>query len=140
MKKNLNQRVIALFVAMLSVGLTSCCKDNPEIIPAPDTSRTIRTEGTGMHVSKSIVKNGDTIILTTDVSGTIDGEAVTFTVSYLCDDNEIGTSTDSSNKYQVAYLVKDLSIGEHILKSHVTSHATSDNITYKYSINIIVTD
>ncbi len=136
MKTNISKWIAAVTVCAAAVVMESCCKDNPEIISEPDSSRTIQIRGTGMHASKNTVKNGETISLTTDVTGTIGGKAVLFTVTYFCDDSEIGMSTDSTSNYRIDYLIKDMSLGQHSLKSH----AVCDNTTYNYTTPIIVTE
>ena len=40
-----------------------------------------------------------------------------FYIQQYCDDNEIGMSRDSTNSYLYEYMVKDLSVGLHSLKS-----------------------
>ena len=134
MKQILKSTSIVYFAAILSIGLASCCKDKPEIISDPPLGKNIHTTSTGMHVSKSIVRNGETISLTTDVSGTIDGKDITFTVTYYFDGIEIGTSTDSENKYKIDYIVKNLSLGSHSLESH----ATYGKVTNKFTLLITV--
>ena len=136
MKTYIFKLMAAVTVCAAAVTLESCCKDNPEIISEPDSSRTIQIRGTGMKVSKNTVKNGETISLTTDVSGTIGGKTVLFTVTYFCDDSEIDMSTDSTSNYRIDYLVKNMSLGQHSLKSH----AVYDNTTYNYTTPIIVTE
>lgn len=116
MKKNL-RIVMAVIIAMvLSVGLNSCHKDDI-IIPARN------------------VKNGETIELTANVTGTNDGKPVLYTVVYYCDDKEIGSSNDNTNNYLFKYVVKDLSLGQHTLNYRASYE--DDNINLHSSATIM---
>ena len=93
--------------------LFCCCNDIT--VEGEDNSVWVSTRS--FSTDKDIVKNGDTISLTTDVKGTHNDVPILFSVKYYCDQNEIGFSNDSASKYHIDYQVKDLSIGKHILKS-----------------------
>lgn len=121
----------AIFVA----GLMCSCEKTTEI----DMSTEITMSTSTMTVSNNNVKNGDTIDLTTNVKAVINGKSVLFTVVYYCDDNEIGSSRDSTNNYLFKYVVKDLSIGSHKLTSKASYQegGASSSTTASYNINVI---
>ena len=121
----------AIFVA----GLMCSCEKTTEI----DMSTEITMSTSTMTVSNNNVKNGDTIDLTTNVKAVINGKSVLFTVVYYCDDNEIGSSKDSTNNYLFKYVVKDLSIGSHKLTSKASYQegGASSSTTASYNINVI---
>ena len=111
------------------------CEKTTEI----DMSTEITMSTSTMTVSNNNVKNGDTIDLTTNVKAVINGKSVLFTVVYYCDDNEIGSSRDSTNNYLFKYVVKDLSIGSHKLTSKASYQegGASSSTTASYNINVI---
>lgn len=67
--------------------------------------------------SKTTVKNGDIISLSTDIKGKISGKSLLFYVTYYCDQSVIGTSKDSATSYRYDYLIESLPIGSHKLSS-----------------------
>ncbi len=122
-------------LAIISTGLMCSCEKTTEI----DMSTEVTVSTSTMSVSNNKVKNGDTIDLTTNVKAVINGKSVLFTVVYYCDDNEIGSSRDSTNNYLYKYVVKDLSIGSHKLTSKASYQegGASSSTTASYSINVI---
>lgn len=121
--------------AIVVAGLMCSCEKTTEI----DMSTEITMSTSTMTVSNNNVKNGDTIDLTTNVKAVINGKSVLFTVVYYCDDNEIGSSRDSTNNYLFKYVVKDLSIGSHKLTSKASYQegGASSSTTASYNINVI---
>ena len=121
--------------AFIATGLMCSCEKTTEI----DMSTEVTMSTSTMTVSNNNVKNGDTIDLTTNVKAVINGKSVLFTVVYYCDDNEIGSSKDSTNNYLFKYVVKDLSIGSHKLTSKASYQegGASSSTTASYTINII---
>ena len=121
--------------AIIATGLMCSCEKTTEI----DMSTEVTMSTSTMTVSNNNVKNGDTIDLTTNVKAVINGKSVLFTVVYYCDDNEIGSSKDSTNNYLFKYVVKDLSIGSHKLTSKASYQegGASSSTTASYTINII---
>ena len=121
--------------AIIATGLMCSCEKTTEI----DMSTEVTMSTSTMTVSNNNVKNGDTIDLTTNVKAVINGKSVLFTVVYYCDDNEIGSSRDSTNNYLFKYVVKDLSIGSHKLTSKASYQegGASSSTTASYSINVI---
>ena len=121
--------------ALVVAGLMCSCEKTTEI----DMSTEVTMSTSTMTVSNNNVKNGDTIDLTTNVKAVINGKSVLFTVVYYCDDNEIGSSRDSTNNYLFKYVVKDLSIGSHKLTSKASYQegGASSSTTASYSINVI---
>jgi len=121
--------------AIIATGLMCSCEKTTEI--GMSTEVTVSTFT--MSVSNNKVKNGDTIDLTTNVKAVINGKSVLFTVVYYCDDNEIGSSRDSTNNYLFKYVVKDLSVGSHKLTSKASYQegGASSSTTASYSINVI---
>lgn len=121
--------------AIIATGLMCSCEKNIKI----DMSTEVTMLASTMSVSNNQVKNGDTIDLTTNVKAAVNGKSVLFTVVYYCDDNEIGSSRDSTNNYLFKYVVKDLSVGSHKLASKASfqegeaSSSTNATIT----INVI---
>ena len=90
--------------------------------------------------SKNSVKNGETISLTADIKGEQNGNPITFSVTYFCDQNEIGHSDDSASKYRYDYTIQNLSVGTHTL-SYKAEYRDGD--TYSYSTassSLIVTE
>lgn len=65
--------------------------------------------------SKNTVKNGETISLTADIKGEANGNPILFSVTYFCDQNEIGHSNDSTSNYRYDYDVDNLPVGTHVL-------------------------
>lgn len=122
-------------LAIIATGLMCSCEKTTEI----DMSTEVTVSTSTMSVSNNKVKNGDTIDLTTNVKAVINGKSVLFTVIYYCDDNEIGSSRDSTNNYLYQYVVKDLSVGSHKLTSKASYQegGTSSSTTATYSINVI---
>lgn len=121
--------------AIIATGLMCSCEKTTEI----DMSTEVTVSTSTMSVSNNKVKNGDTIDLTTNVKAVINGKSVLFTVVYYCDDNEIGSSRDSTNNYLFKYVVKDLSVGSHKLTSKASYQegGASSSTTASYSINVI---
>ncbi len=121
--------------AIVVAGLMCSCEKTTEI----DMSTEVTMSTSTMTVSNNNVKNGDTIDLTTNVKAVINGKSVLFTVVYYCDDNEIGSSRDSTNNYLFKYVVKDLSIGSHKLTSKASYQegGASSSTTASYNINVI---
>ena len=121
--------------AIVVAGLMCSCDKTTEI----DMSTEVTMSTSTMTVSNNNVKNGDTIELTTNVKAVINGKSVLFSVVYYCDDNEIGSSRDSTNNYLFKYVVKDLSIGSHKLTSKASYQegGASSSTTASYSINVI---
>ena len=121
--------------AIIATGLMCSCEKTTEI----DMSTEVTVSTSTMSVSNNKVKNGDTIDLTTNVKAVINGKSVLFTVVYYCDDNEIGSSRDSTNNYLYKYVVKDLSVGSHKLTSKASYQegGASSSTTATYSINVI---
>ena len=120
--------------AIVLAGLMCSCEKTTEI----DMSTEVIVSTSTMTVSNNNVKNGDTIDLTTNVKAVINGKSVLFTVVYYCDDNEIGSSRDSTNNYLFKYVVKDLSVGSHKLTSKASYQCGAlSSITASYSINVI---
>ena len=120
--------------AIVLAGLMCSCEKTTEI----DMSTEVIVSTSTMTVSNNNVKNGDTIDLTTNVKAVINGKSVLFTVVYYCDDNEIGSSRDSTNNYLFKYVVKDLSVGSHKLTSKASYQGGAlSSITASYSINVI---
>lgn len=101
-----------LFIAVLCAGLVSCCEKDEEVNLSVQSSFS-----STISSSSYFVKNGETIDLTTNVKGEVNGKPVLFIVDYFCDDNIIGTSKDSTNNYLVKYLVDGLAVGTHKLTS-----------------------
>ena len=91
---------------MFAFVLFGCSKDN-------DIS--ISISQSVLLASKKIVKNGETISLTADIKGEANGNPISFSVTYFCDQNEIGHSNDSSSNYCYEYKVQNLSVGTHTL-------------------------
>jgi len=122
-------------LAIIATGLMCSCEKTTEI----DMSTEVTVSTSTMSVSNNKVKNGDTIDLTTNVKAVINGKSVLFTVVYYCDDNEIGSSRDSTNNYLFKYVVKDLSIGSHKLTSKASYQegGASSSTTASYNINVI---
>ena len=122
-------------LAIIATGLMCSCEKTTEI----DMSTEVTVSTSTMSVSNNKVKNGDTIDLTTNVKAVINGKSVLFTVVYYCDDNEIGSSRDSTNNYLYKYVVKDLSVGSHKLTSKASYQegGASSSTTASYSINVI---
>ena len=122
-------------LAIIATGLMCSCENTTEI----DMSTEVTVSTSTMSVSNNKVKNGDTIDLTTNVKAVINGKSVLFTVVYYCDDNEIGSSRDSTNNYLYKYVVKDLSVGSHKLTSKASYQegGASSSTTATYSINVI---
>ena len=122
-------------LAIIATGLMCSCEKTTEI----DMSTEVTVSTFTMSVSNNKVKNGDTIDLTTNVKAVINGKSVLFTVVYYCDDNEIGSSRDSTNNYLYKYVVKDLSVGSHKLTSKASYQegGASSSTTATYSINVI---
>ncbi len=122
-------------LAIIATGLMCSCEKTTEI----DMSTEVTVSTSTMSVSNNKVKNGDTIDLTTNVKAVINGKSVLFTVVYYCDDNEIGSSRDSTNNYLYKYVVKDLSVGSHKLTSKASYQegGASSSTTATYSINVI---
>ena len=104
-------------LAIIATGLMCSCEKTTEI----DMSTEVTVSTSTMSVSNNKVKNGDTIDLMTNVKAVINGKSVLFTVVYYCDDNEIGSSRDSTNNYLYKYVVKDLSVGSHKLTSKASA-------------------
>ena len=121
--------------ALVVAGLMCSCEKTTEI----DMSTEVTMSTSTMTVSNNNVKNGDTIDLTTNVKAVINDKSVLFTVVYYCDDNEIGSSRDSTNNYLFKYVVKDLSIGSHKLTSKASYQegGVSSSTTASYNINVI---
>lgn len=124
-----------LLSAIIATGLICSCEKTTEI----DMSTEVTVSTSTMSVSNNKVKNGDTIDLTTNVKAVINGKSVLFTVVYYCDDNEIGSSRDSTNNYLFKYVVKDLSVGSHKLTSKASYQegGASSSTTASYSIIVI---
>lgn len=122
-------------LAIIATGLMCSCEKTTEI----DMSTEVTVSTSTMSVSNNKVKNGDTIDLMTNVKAVINGKSVLFTVVYYCDDNEIGSSRDSTNNYLYKYVVKDLSVGSHKLTSKASYQegGASSSTTATYSINVI---
>ena len=95
-----------LLFLMFAFVLFGCSKDN-------DIS--ISISQSVLLASKKIVKNGETISLTADIKGEANGNPISFSVTYFCDQNEIGHSNDSSSNYCYEYKVQNLSVGTHTL-------------------------
>lgn len=121
--------------AIVVAGLMCSCEKTTEI----DMSTEVTMSTSTMKVSNNNVKNGDIIDLTTNVKAVINGKSVLFTVVYYCDDNEIGSSRDSTKNYLFKYVVKDLSVGTHKLTSKASYQegGASSSTTASYSINVI---
>ena len=125
-----------VFLSIIVVaGLMCSCEKTTEI----DMSTEVTMSTSTMTVSNNKVKNGDTIDLTTNVKAVINGKSILFNVVYYCDDNEIGSSIDSTNNYLFKYVVKDLSVGTHKLTSKASYQegGASSSTTASYSINVI---
>ena len=122
-------------LAIIATVLMCSCEKTTEI----DMSTEVTVSTSTMSVSNNKVKNGDTIDLMTNVKAVINGKSVLFTVVYYCDDNEIGSSRDSTNNYLYKYVVKDLSVGSHKLTSKASYQegGASSSTTATYSINVI---
>ncbi len=122
-------------LAIIATGLMCSCEKTTEI----DMSTEVTVSTSTMSVSNNKVKNGDTIDLTTNVKAVINGKSVLFNVVYYCDENEIGSSRDSTNNYLFKYVVKDLSVGSHKLTSKASYQegGASSSTTASYNINVI---
>lgn len=83
------------------------CSDNEEY--------SISISQSVLQTSKNTVKNGETISLTADIKGNANGKPILFSVTYYCDQNEIGYSNDSTSNYRYDYVIENLSIGTHTL-------------------------
>lgn len=121
--------------AIIATGLMCSCEKTTEI----ETSTEVIVSSSTMSVSNNKVKNGDTIDLKTNVKAFINGKSLLFTVVYYCDDNEIGSSRDSTNNYLFKYVVKDLSVGSHKLTSKASCQegGALSSTTASYSITVI---
>ena len=106
MKKYLFYTIVTLVAATMSVGIVSCSSDRDDIVI---------DQNFPVSVGYQNVKNGESIDLTANVTGSYNGKPVRYTVVYYCDDNEIGSSIDNTNNYLFKYVVKDLSSGLHTL-------------------------
>ena len=124
-----------LLSAIIATGLMCSCEKTTDIDMSSKVSMSIST----MSVSNNKVKNGDAIDLTTNVKAVVNGKSILFTVVYYCDDNEIGSSRDSTNNYLFRYVIKDLSVGSHKLTSKASYQegGASSSTTASYSINVI---
>ena len=100
-----NSIVLVLFVIIL-------CGCNNETI-----DKSIVISNMVLASSNKTVKNGETISLTTNIEGKMNGKPILFSIKYLCDDKEIGFSNDSTNNYRYDYHVENLSVGSHTLSS-----------------------
>lgn len=121
-----------VFIAVSCAGLVSCC-EKVDLSVQSSFSSTISS-------SSYFVKNGETIELTTNVKGEINGKPVLFTVDYFCDDNKIGTSKDSTNNYLVKYVVEGLSVGTHKLTSKSLYETGSHNLSSSATRTFTVTE
>lgn len=124
-----------VFIAVLCTGLISCCEKDEEVNLSVQSSFS-----STISSSSYFVKNGETIELTTNVKGEINGKPVLFTVDYFCDDNKIGTSKDSTNNYLVKYLVEGLSIGTHKLTSKSSYKTGTTNLSSSATRSFTVTE
>ena len=95
-----------------------------------DSDISISISHSVLLTSKNTVKNGETISLTADIKGEVNGKPILFSVTYFCDQNEIGHSDDSSSNYRYDYNVQNLSVGTHTL-SYKAEYKDGD--TYSYS-------
>lgn len=118
--------------ALLFIFLLCSCGGNTVDI---DTSIT----GPVLHVDKKSVKNGETIRLTTDISGTKNGEPIQFTVTYYWNNKEIGSSNDNTTKYHIDYKIDNQSVGYHELscKSEYKSSNTTSLGTAIINIEVV---
>lgn len=124
-----------LFIAVLCTGLVACCEKEEEVNLSVQSSFS-----STISSSSYFVKNGETIELTTNVKGEINGKSVLFTVDYFCDDNKIGTSKDSTNNYLVKYVVEGLSVGTHKLTSKSLYETGSRNLSSSATRTFTVTE
>ena len=88
--------------------------------------------------NKNAIKNGDTISLTADIKGNVNGKPILFSVTYYCDQNEIGYSNDSTSNYRFDYVAENLSIGTHTLsfKADYRDGDTYSSTSASYPINV----
>lgn len=103
--------------------LFGCSKDS--------ISESVSISQSVLLTSTNSVKNGETVSLTADIKGERNGNPIVFSVTYFCDQNEIGRSDDSSSKYRYDYTVQNLSVGTHTL-SYKAEYKDGD--TYSYSM------
>ncbi len=123
-----------LSIAVLCVGLVSCCETEEFNLSVQSSLNST------ISSSSYFVKNGETIELTTNVKGEINGKPVLFTVDYFCDDNKIGTSKDSTNNYLVKYVVEGLSVGTHKLTSKSSYKTGSTDLSSLATRTFTVTE
>lgn len=102
--------------------LFGCSKDS--------ISESVSISQSVLLTSKNSVKNGEIVSLTADIKGERNGNPIVFSVTYFCDQSEIGRSDDSSSKYRYDYTVQNLSVGTHTL-SYKAEYKDGD--TYSYS-------
>ncbi len=90
--------------------------------------------------SNKTVKNGETISLTTNITGIMNGKPILFSVKYCCDNKEIGSSNDSTNNYRYDYYVENLSVGSHTISSIAEYKEEGTTSTSSTSVPIMVTE
>lgn len=96
----------SLFACVLVLVLLCGCSFESDISSTTFNAR--------IKISKTHVHNGDTISLTTSgVRIESNGKPLPLTVSYYCEDNLLGYSSDSVSHYRVEYIVKELEVGTH---------------------------
>lgn len=111
---------VLLFITFVFV-LFGCSKDE---------NVSVSVSQSVLVTSKNSVKNGEIISLTADIKGEANGKPIVFSVTYFCDQNEIGHSDDSTSKYRYDYTIQNLSVGTHTL-SYKAEYRDGD--TYSYS-------
>lgn len=111
---------VLLFITFVFV-LFGCSKDE---------NISVSVSQSVLVTSKNSVKNGEIISLTADIKGEANGKPIVFSVTYFCDQNEIGHSDDSTSKYRYDYTIQNLSVGTHTL-SYKAEYRDGD--TYSYS-------
>ena len=88
---------VLLFITFVFV-LFGCSKDE---------NISVSVSQSVLVTSKNSVKNGEIISLTADIKGEANGKPIVFSVTYFCDQNEIGHSDDSTSKSRYDYTIQN---------------------------------
>ena len=114
--------------------LLGCSKDDDTSVSSISISQSV------LVTSKNTVKNGETICLTANIKGNANGKPILFSVTYYCDQNEIGYSNDSTSNYRYDYVADNLSIGTHTLSFKADYRDGDTYSSSSASYPIIVTE
>lgn len=132
--KNIRSICEALSVVLFSLCISAC-----DVITSTGISVQSTIVGTA-NSSPSIARIGEELTftigggITSSSTVSINGKEYYPVVHYLLDGVEVVVSTEKDMPFKASYLVKDLSIGDHVLSVEMTG--SNKNVTY---INMVGT-